>query len=443
MTSLDPCTAQEASPAADAVFGIGDGEDSADGASIVSETPTTEYEQEPYETYRHKASQLILDLFPGYCAEDVQIERMAGGAYNRVIGVTLHKAKPEYPWYSVQGIRKMLQPCLTGRKPKRSSQPKQFILRIPRSPTQSMHHQVTTLAYLGHIKFPYPVPKVVVCDSTAENSLGQAYMLQERLPGQLLSSLYEELNQAQRLSAIRAISSIILDLAKIKNRCPGIISVRNTTYDLKHDMIRLEPVLIPCSQRTLPSNQLATPQTTKDFLLDIVTRQRAHAATIALPACKEIWERVVSMIHTLHRLDFLPDTDAFHLHHGDLHPRNILIRITSPISVEVTGIIDWDLALFAPKIMSTRAPFFAWNGENGDEEEDGDALVEPDDEEMKGIKRAFEWAVGPEFLEQAYKPELVLMRRLWHILLRGLTNGGDIFLAEKIVGEFEGLHSGV
>jgi aminoglycoside phosphotransferase (APT) family kinase protein len=441
MTSLDPCTAQEASPAADAVFGIGDGEDSADGASIVSETPTTEYEQEPYETYRHKASQLILDLFPGYCAEDVQIERMAGGAYNRVIGVTLHKTKPEYPWYSVQGIRKLLQPCLTGRKPKRSSQPKQFILRTPRSPTQSMHHQVTTLAYLGHIKFPYPVPKVVVCDSTAENYLGQAYMLQERLPGQTLSSLYNELNQDQQLSAIRAVSAVILDLAKIKTRCPGIISVRNTTYDLKHDMIRLEPVPIPRSQRTLPSNHLATPQTTKDFLLDIVTRQCAHAATADLPACTEIWERVINMIHTLHRLNFLRDTDAFHLHHGDFHPRNILVRITSPLSVEVTGIIDWDLALFAPKFMATRAPFFAWNSDNGGEEEDGDALLEPEDEETKEIKRAFESVVGEAFLREAYCTELVLLRRLWHILLRGLTNGGDIFLVEEILGEFEVLHS--
>jgi hypothetical protein len=49
--------------------------------------------------------------------------------------------------------------------------------------------------------------------------------------------------------------------------------------------------------------------------------------------------------------------------------------------------------------------------------------------------------VGEAFLREAYCTELVLLRRLWHILLRGLTNGGDIFLVEEILGEFEVLHS--
>jgi hypothetical protein len=46
------------------------------------------------------------------------------------------------------------------------------------------------------------------------------------------------------------------------------------------------------------------------------------------------------MIHTLHTLNFIPDTDVFYLHHGDLHPRNLLASITSPSTVEITGIID-------------------------------------------------------------------------------------------------------
>jgi hypothetical protein len=237
--------AQKSSPTADALFEIGDGEDSDNGASIISETSTIEYDQEPYETYQQKTAQLMLDHFPGYRTEDVKIERMEGGGYNRVIGVTLHKSEPKHPWYTPQGIRKMLQPCLTGRQPKRSAPLKKFILRIPRSPTQGMYHQVTTLTYFSHIKFPYPVPKVIVCNSTAENALGQAYMLQERLPGQPLSSLYSELNQAQRLSASRAISAIILAMANVTNRCPGIISVRNTTYDLKRNEVRVESVPIP------------------------------------------------------------------------------------------------------------------------------------------------------------------------------------------------------
>jgi hypothetical protein len=440
MASANPFTddhAERASPAADAVFHIGDGEDRDGGASIVSGTSTIELEQEPYETYQHKASQLILDLFPGYCAEDMQIERIEGGGNNRVLGVTLQKFKPKHPWYSARSILKTLQPCLTGRRPKRPNQPKRFILRIPRSPTQSMHQQVATLAYLNHTQFPHPVPKVVVCDSTAENALGQAYMLQERLSGQPLSSLYSTLNHAQRLSAIRSTSRIILDLAKVKNRCPGIVSARNTTYDLKRNIVRLEPVPIPRSQHSR-SSELATPMTTREFLLDLVSRQHTHAP---FPACTELWDRVNSMINTLHSLGHIPDSDAFHLHHGNLHPRNILVSVASPTEVRISGITDWDSALFAPKFLSSRAPFFAWNGELGGEEEDGNALVEPSDKGEREIKRYFEEVVGREFLEQAYRAELVLLRRLWHILLRELKNGGDISVLEEVLGEFEGLHA--
>jgi hypothetical protein len=68
--------AQKSSPTADALFEIGDGEDSDNGASIISEISTIEYDQEPYETYQQKTAQLMLDHFPGYRTEDVKIERM-------------------------------------------------------------------------------------------------------------------------------------------------------------------------------------------------------------------------------------------------------------------------------------------------------------------------------------------------------------------------------
>jgi hypothetical protein len=39
-------------------------------------------------------------------------------------------------------------------------------------------------------------------------------------------------------------------------------------------------------------------------------------------------------------------------------------------------------------------------------------LVEPEDEETREVKRAFEGIVGEEFLREAYCPELVLARTL-------------------------------
>ncbi|CAN9328228.1 unnamed protein product [Alternaria alternata] len=390
-------------------------------------------ELEPYETMRHKVKQLMLDLFPDYCTDNVKIYQMRDGRHNRIVGVRLCKKPPGAPWYSIRAIREMIQPCLTGRE-KCTSHSRQFVLRIPRDPTQNMHHQVTTLAYLGY-KLGHPIPKIIVFDAGAENALGYPYMLQEWLPGQPLSNLWPTLNQAQQLSAVRAISNIILDIRKIKNRCPGLISTRNTTYDLKHDIISTEPIPVPRTRATTHSTGVSTslsePQSTKDFLLNLCTRQRAYAIAAKQPACDDLWGRIIKMLEILHALAFIPDSLPFHLYHGNFNPRNLLASITSESTVEITAIMDWGLALFAPAFLSTSAPSFMWNGE---------ALVEPEEAELLEAKRTFENVVGESFSKEAYCSELVLARRLWPILITGFTNGRDIFLVEEVVREFEKLH---
>ncbi|CAG5169644.1 uncharacterized protein ALTATR162_LOCUS7060 [Alternaria atra] len=434
---------QDEQPDAESTFVVGDEEDRDDAASQeIMTISTAEQELEPYETLRLRVPQLMRDLFPGYRTEDVDIERIHDGRHNRIIGITLCKSPPKAPWYSTRGIHEMIRPCLTGRK-NRTSKPKQFVLRIPRNPPQNMHHQVTTLAYLSY-KLEHPVPKVTVFDAGADNALCHAYILQERLPGQLLSNLWPTLNQAQRLSATRAISNIVLDIRKIKNKCPGLISIRNSTYDLKRDLVSTETVPIP---RTRPNthptsvdDSLSVPQSTRDFLLDLCARQRAHAGVTKLPACNDLWDKIIKAIETLHSLGLIPSSSPFHLYHGDFHLHNLLTSVTSESTVEITGIMDWDLAFFAPAFLSTRAPNFLWTSGDRRGVEDGDAMIGPQDAELLEVKRTFESVVGDSFLKEANCPGLILARRLFHILLEGFENGGDIFLAEEIVEEFERSH---
>jgi hypothetical protein len=450
MTPADPFTDENAAdvePKADGVFVIGGEEDMDDDShKDVLTTPTTEQEheqeQEPWEAFQHKALQLMLDLFPGHCARDVKIERMEDGGRNRIIDIALCKTPPKVPWYSTHQIRELLQPCLTGR-PKRTNQPKHLVLRVPHRSTQDMHHQATILAYLGY-KLEKLVPKVVEFDASAQNVLGQAYMLQQRLPGQRLSHLWPTLNQAQRLSAIRAISAMLLDIRKIKSKCPGIISIRNTTYDLKRDLVSTEAIPIPSLQhnctRANASTSLSELQSTKDFLLDLCARQRAYAVVAKLPACNDVWDRSSKMIEKLDSLGFMPNSSSYPLHHGDFDPRNLLATITSESKVQITGVMGWDGALFAPAFVSARTPSFLWNGGFGSEGDEGNALAEPEDTGLLEAKRTFEEVVGEGFLKEAYSPEGILARRLWHFLVCGFTSGADIFLAEKTVEEFERLH---
>ena len=449
MAPAEPLTGKHAVGAqteADAVSVISDDEDiEEDARKDVPLPPEVERgpEHEPFETFKHKAAQLILDLFPDYCARDVKVERMQDGESNRFVSITLCKTPPKAPWYTTQVILELLQPCLTGRLTRQNKR-KRLVLRIPHNPDQYMHHQAVMLAYLG-LKLEHPVPKIVVFDATADNALGRSYMLQKRLPGQRLDALWPTLNQAQRLSAVRAISAVLLDIRKIRNKCPGLIGIRNTTYDLKNDFVTTEPIPIPRIKHTTGQVTFnvarSGPQSTKDFLLDLCARQRAYSTPTKQPGGKEVWVRIVKVIETLHESGLIPDSSPFHFYHGDFNVRNLLASVTTESEIAITGIVGWDFARFAPAFMSTRAPFFLWSGNMGSEGEEGDTLAEPEDAALLEAKRTFEGVVDEGFLKEAYSPPLILARRLWQFLVSGFTNGADIFLAEEIVEEFERLHS--
>lgn len=53
-----------------------------DESSIVSETSTLEYTQEPFETFKNKVLALMLQLYPSYAEENFEMERKTGGSYN-------------------------------------------------------------------------------------------------------------------------------------------------------------------------------------------------------------------------------------------------------------------------------------------------------------------------------------------------------------------------
>ncbi|KAF2026130.1 hypothetical protein EK21DRAFT_74851 [Setomelanomma holmii] len=412
-------------------------------SSVVSDTSTIEYNQEPYEAFQTKVAQLVLDVFPGHTSCEVVLERIKGGAYNRIIGVTLHDPQPKTSWYHLDNIRNTLSACVSGKRcAVRKS--KKYILRIPRAETQDMFHQITTLAYLAK-NFRCAVPHVVTFDSSTDNALGRPYMLQKRLSGASLTELWETLNQDQRKCAVRCIAEVVRDMHKITNRCAGIISARNTPHDLITGFIKLEPLPIGTlvsnsgGGRSIFHSPLATPQAPQSFLLSLIQRQRAQHT--GLPPFEHVWTGFTDMINSLADAGLLPDTQPFHLHHADFQLRNLLFVPISPTSVRLSGILDWDCALFAPAFMATRAPFFLWSADDADELDESDALIEPEDEGKLELKRVFEEAVGEEFCTDAYRREYVIARRMFYYLVKGVRSGGDVFLAEEVIKEWKELQS--
>jgi hypothetical protein len=95
------------------------------------------------------------------------------------------------------------------------------------------------------------------------------------------------------------------------------------------------------------------------------------------------------MIHKLHKLNIFPDDDQFHLSHLDLQNRNLLVEVHGD-EITMTGILDRDSAIFAPKFMSFKASLSLWDNEDAEEDDENGALSPPQTSEEAEFQRIFD-----------------------------------------------------
>lgn len=58
-----------------------------DGAS---DTSTLVYSQQAFETYQHCVEEIVQKTWPGLEKEQIAVERMHGGSYNRITGISFN-----------------------------------------------------------------------------------------------------------------------------------------------------------------------------------------------------------------------------------------------------------------------------------------------------------------------------------------------------------------
>ncbi|KAF2109364.1 hypothetical protein BDV96DRAFT_502540 [Lophiotrema nucula] len=408
-------------------------------AQTESETSTVEYEHEPYETFKDKARQLIVGLFPHSI---IEVERLQGGSFNRVIGVSVSSktsSKHSRP------IKKFFQDCL-GIRPNKNerNQDRQFILRIPRNDVGSVPYETAILSFIaGRVSFP--VPRTLLHDTTDQNALHMPYVLQPRLSGHQLEHIWDSLNFDQKKGAVRQVTQIIVELSNITSASAGLISPHNSASDFQNT-VQTETTPVPeFGVSTLKAGELYTfpakPQTTYRFIVSQCERWRAYESRDGEVAWNKIWDGLIAMASKLHELGFLPDDEVFHFAHQDLVSRNVLVEIRDTTSVHITGVLDWDLASFAPKFMSCRAPFFFWAEQGTDEDDEDQVHAKGDNEEETEFKKMFEEMVSPDFLRYAYGEEYILARRMWPYLRRGIQSQYELERAKELVEDFHNLHS--
>lgn len=154
-----------------------------------------------------------------------------------------------------------------------------------------------------------------------------------------------------------------------------------------------------------------------------------------------IWNGFAAISKSLHERGWLDG--PFALMHGDLLPYNLLVDVRGSKTVDISGILDWDSAIFAPKFMAYRAPLWLWlhADDGGDADEiEWNANLEPTTVRERELKQVFKNVASEEQTKFAFALEAMLARRLFQILKDGVFSSTAIEEAEAIIQEWKELH---
>jgi len=260
---------------------------------------TDEYCQEPFETYQHKVSQLCRDIGLG---ELLKIERMKGGSFNRVVGLTF--------------------PSPTQRD---------YVLRIPRSSldedqAHEIKDQVSVLLYLSQHGF-LQVPRIAAFDITHNNALESQYVLMERLQGTCVQDVFYNLPLPEKLQITTIVAELLIKLESIGLDKPGRLIGTGDLPDRSHIAPVSANAINITGYRNNPMEDMPSFETQHivPFITSLLDFRKQEDPD--WDEMVERCERLQTIAKEMEGAGLIRNTDIdCVLWHWDLSARNILIR---------------------------------------------------------------------------------------------------------------------
>ena len=307
-------------------------------------------------------------------------------------------------------------------------------LRIPRDANSEGLER--TVAVLGYLKkqaaATFPVPKLICHDVTSNNPLGARYVIMSRIAGSPLREILEKgtLQQAQKLTLARELAQFYRQMQGVRSEVAGEIEAHpGRDLDDGAIMVRAFGSAGGAASRADDNNDNNNNngESGAKVLVDAFERKLTNAKADANSPLRDFiphLDMCLLLAKELLRTGLLTDADnkgGFSLCHTDLFPRNVMVdppsssSSTSPI---LTGVIDWDETIFAPRFATCQPPVWLWQspGRQADEVEHfGAEWSAADSAENQEVKRAFEEAMGGgdyDYARLAYEPQFVIARRL-------------------------------
>lgn len=380
---------------------------------------------------------------------EITIERLHGGTFNRVIGLTFTSSQRK-------------DQDLTSSPPteeRASETVSKYILRIPRFDSARVGDDVAALLFVKRLpdlepcpEMPeFPVPEVIAFDETENNRLGSRFMVQKRLRGQRLDDVYPQLGHEKQRRVAQNLGRVYRRMLSVSSTQAGtlILPDDNNPLDLEIQVTSWDPgaSIYSTSGRkprtSAPYRSGRSRETVLELLMRTFQEQKAEMRK-SLPSDilrPHQIDQFCKMVSEMDAAGYFKEVDGhFALSHLDLEPRNILVDLESPPDRRIiSGILDWDSAVLAPAFMSCTPPMWIWDWQEDEHEDERLANEEPATPEQKELKTVFETAAGPQYVRCAYHPAYRLARRLVRFAIDGIRSNEDVKEAEAMLGEWQSL----
>ena len=358
-------------------------------------------------------------------SKSVFVERLDGGDYNRIIGLTLRR---------------------TWNEPER-----QLILRVPRDLEFSRPDRDAALLKYISQQSSIPIPIVFALDGTSNNALESPYVLQHRIPGCDLAQMWDQLTHSQKCAIARQLGDVVRMLLKMERPIAGIMEASDgdqngphiIPFELKNALGEIEDESEP------PTIDKNMQNSTANLLQTQMYRWRGvelEANDGESDEAVELWDSMLNTIREMNEAGYFEPATMNCLCHVDLQPRNIMAKINADGSAKITAILDWDEAVFAPKFVNCRPPWWIWGRSDKDLiDVDGferyGASNVPSTPERKELKHIFEESAGSEYVRLAYDEVFRLCRGLFSIATQGLRSSENYNAARRIINEWQVLRN--
>ncbi|KAM0430434.1 hypothetical protein ACHAPT_005780 [Fusarium lateritium] len=380
--------------------------DESDSSSVV-------YDHEPFITFRSRVLALATSsIWPDAAPEEVTVERLQGGGFNRIIGLAQQKSNTKT----------------------------QYILRIPRFNAAQVNNDVAVLRFLQQYT-TIPAPEVVTFDETEHNALGSPYAVQNRIPGVDLYSTYPNLRHEERHKVARELGAIFNQMLAVRSSTAGKLVLPTDRKSLEVP-VHVAPLTDMVSEPARPYNASAPSESTHDLLTNIFLSRKAYeqkrnpSDTVG----PKLWDQFCQMTSELNAGGWLAD-GHYSITHLDLAPRNILVNPTAdPRLPIISGVLDWDSAVLGPRFMSCAPPLWLWAWQDDEDEDERTANDVPPTPEGRQLKTSFEEAAGQDYVRFAYEPAYRLGRRLVRFATDGLRSNEDFKESEAMLEEWNGYY---